>query len=353
MLKMSKRIGTIFLLIILSALQVRAEKEFKDVIVVGKYICGLTSEGKLKFYDKQTGLLADCAIQYSAPITRLAADKSDNLVIADKSNAIKKYNAQNQSWELIAKVKANLYGILFDSKNQCYGITDEGILDVQTNKTYFSNESLNHQIHYKDKWGEPYCYYMDKSDRIWLGFGYGEWGGDLFVFETAENKFLTPKLDSFNIALLPIKSFFEDAKYTYLSAGLQHMMTSGAIIKFDNLKATTLFIDSFLKKSQTNADSSVEAEYIEAAAYSQFDNAIYFYSQNGFFKGDETKDLSKFENWQNILKPQLHWTYGQPDAVGYAMNVLKMLIIGKEKFVFLTQNDGIGFYDGEKLTLLQ
>jgi hypothetical protein len=355
---MNKQIWTIFILLILSAFHVFAGTEFKDMIVTDKYICRLTPTGEIKFYDKLTGQPSNYTIQYDTPIMQLTTDKLDNLVIVDINNAIKKYNEKKQTWGQIATVKPKLYGVLFNSKNQCFVITDEGMLDVQSNEIYFSGESLNHQIHYKSgRWGKPYCYYMDKFDKIWIGFGYGEWGGDLFIFDAAHHKFLIPDLNTFDIELSPVKSFFEDGKFVYLSSGLQHMMSSGEIIKFDNLRAKTLFRSDLKKNAFSDSvgvnEISVDGAYIGPAAYNKFDNSIYFYSQNGFFKGAETKDLSKIENWQNILKPKLHWKYGQPDAVGSPMNVLKLIIIEKEKFVFLTQNDGIGFYDGKKLTMLK
>jgi hypothetical protein len=353
---MNKRILTLLLLTILTAFQVYAEKEFKDVIVTDKFICALTVSGNLNFFDLRSGQRSSYEITYQSPILQLTTDKLGSIIIVDKNNSIKRYNEQNKNWELISVVKNKLFGVLFDSKNQCFSITDEGILNIQTNKTYFSNTSLNHQIHYKDKWEKPYCYYIDKSDRIWIGFGYGEWGGNIFVFEVANNKFLTPQLESFNIELWPIKSFFEDDESTYLSSGLQHMMTSGTIVKFDNLRATTLF-DSDSEWSDPLVMDSTRtmrnAEYIGPATYSKFDNSIYFYSQNGIFKGDISKDLSKIKNWKNILQPKLHWINGQPDAVGSPMNVLKLIIVGKDRFIFLTQKDGIGFFTGEKLIMLE
>jgi len=197
---------------------------------------------------------------------------------------------------------------------------------------------------------------MDRADRIWLGFGYGEWGGNLFVFETTNNEFLTPILGSFNIALWPIKSFFEDSTSVYLSSGLQHMNTYGTIIRFDNLKASTLLLCLSHWSEPTGKDgmkTMINAEYIGPATFNEFSLSIYFYSQNGIFKGDKTKDLSKIENWEIILKPNLHWNVGQRDAVGSPMNVLKMIIIDKNKFVFLSQKDGIGYFDGNKLSMLK
>jgi hypothetical protein len=69
----------------------------------------------------------------------------------------------------------------------------------------------------------------------------------------------------------------------------------------------------------------------------------------------KTKDinLSKIQDWETIVKPQLHWRSGQPDAVGSPMNVLKIIPIDKTKFAILTQNDGIGFYDGNQLNHLK
>jgi hypothetical protein len=353
---MNKRILTLLFLIFFTTLKAYAEKKFKDVIVIEKYVCGLTSKGGLKFYDRGTGQPSSFLIKDNRQIKSITTDKLGNLVVLDKNNRIKKYNRENRSWELIATVKTNSYGLLFDSRNQCYSITDKGILNIQSNKIYYSNQSLNHQINCKQTWGIPYCYYIDKADRIWLGFGYGEWGGNLFIFETTKNEFLVPELDSFKIELWPIKSFFEDEKSIYLSSGLQHMRNSGTIVKFNNLKATTVLNSESGWSEPSVTDSArtmIEAEYIGPSTYNKFDSLIYFYSQNGFFKGDRTKDLSKIEHWINILKPELDWESGQPDAVGSPMNVRKLIAIGKGKFIFLTQLDGIGFYDGLKLKMLK
>jgi len=197
---------------------------------------------------------------------------------------------------------------------------------------------------------------MDKIDRIWLGFGYGEWGGDLHVFNTGSKEFEKPRLNKFDIALWPVKSFFEDKSTVYLSSGLDHMMASGIIVKFDDsLSASVVFESGYGNEvRQTSKDStlrSMNGEYIGPAVYNSFNNSIYYYSQNGIFKGELSKDLSKIKNWDLVIKPKLHWNNGQPDAVGSPMNVLKLEIIDGDRFVLLSQNDGIGFYDGARLTM--
>ena len=351
---MNKTLTIIFLIFLLH-MHVYALTQYKDLTVTSQYIFGLTEKGQLTLFDKSNGKSIDKEVLNTSTILVIATDKNQKLIIADKENLIKRYIEQNNSWEIISKYDGNIYGILFDSNNHCYLIAEKGIEDVQNHKLYFSNNSLNHQINYDNKWGQPYCFYMDRTDRIWLGFGYGEWGGNLIVFETATNQFLTPNLGTFEIALWPIKSFFEDSTSVYLSAGLQHMMTTGIIIRFDNLKAFTVFRSYKHWDFPTKNDiikSWMDAEYIGPATFDKSNNSIYFYSQNGIFKGDKAKDLSKIGSWEFIIRPELHWDSGQRDAVGSPMNVSKVAIIDNEKFIFLSQHDGLGYFDGDKLTML-
>ena len=354
--KTMDKIRILFLLVFLTSIQVVAKAQFKDMVVADKFIVGLTNYGQLKLFDKSNGEKIEKRITNTSEILLLTVDKFGNIIIADKGNNIKRYNSQISSWVVISTYNENASGILFDSKNRCYLITDKGIRDVQTHKLYYSRNSLNHQITYKDKWGKPYCFYIDKKDRIWLGFGYGEWGGNLFIFDTANKSFITPTLDKFKIDLWPIKSFFEDSNSVYLSSGLQHMFTSGIIVRFDSLTATTLLLSEH-NRSKSSGNFNMKAmndpEYIGPATYSSIDNSIYYYSQNGIFSGDRTKDLSKIENWKLVVKPTLHWKSGQPDAVGSPMNVLKIIILDKGKFVFLSQEDGIGFFDKDKLIMVR
>jgi len=346
----------IIFLLILTTFKVEAKNNFKDIVLTEHFICVLTENGELKFFDKQSGQSLSFNIDQNSDFTNISTDKNGELIVIDEENNIKRLNRDTKTFELIATTKQKSFCLLFNSKNECFVISEKGIESLNTRKTYFSNKSLNHQIHYKDKWGKPYCCFIDRTDKIWLGFGYGEWGGNIFVFETIDKKFITPNLDSFDIALWPIKSFFEDDTCTYLSSGLQHMMTSGTIIKFKDLKASTLFNSEPKWSEPTGKDSiktMIDAEYIGPAAYNRYNKSICFYSQNGFFKGEIDKDLSKIDNWTNILKPKLHWSSGQPDAVGSPMNVLKLLIIDSEKFIFLTQHDGLGYYDGKKLKMIE
>ena len=107
---------------------------------------------------------------------------------------------------------------------------------------YPPNKSLNKQFDYKGKWFATPCFHMDKNDNIWIGFDYGEWGGDLAIFNTTLQKYEIPKINDFSIELSPVTSFFEDSTSVYISGGLSHMMSSsGLIAKFSDLNSNVIF----------------------------------------------------------------------------------------------------------------
>jgi len=78
---------------------------------------------------------------------------------------------------------------------------------------------------------------MDDHNRIWIGFGYGEWGGNLFVFDTGKRRFLRPKLYDYRITLNPVQSFAQSDKNVFMTAGMAHFTTHGSIVAFDDLSA--------------------------------------------------------------------------------------------------------------------
>lgn len=173
---MRKFLATLFVITVLS-FETKADTDYKDFIVTEKFIWALTSNGEIRLFGK-SGKKTEREISNASAILFLAKDNLGNPIIVDKANEIKRYNESDNSWNVIAKFKENCFGILFDSQNSGFLITDKGIKDLKGGNVYYSNKSLNDQIKYKDKWGKPYCYFIDKKDRIWLGFGYGEWGGE-------------------------------------------------------------------------------------------------------------------------------------------------------------------------------
>ncbi len=340
-----RKIFPITIVLILS-LSAKLEAQYKDFIVLDTSIVGLTENGNLVIFDKEKGQkIKNIAVPSKAVL--LTKDKKNKMVIVDEKNNIYRYVEEKREWEKIGKSKKHLYGILFDSNNTGYIIKHDGIVNTKTKRKYFSDQSLNTQIRYVKAWHRPYTYFMDEKDRIWLGFGYGEWGGNIIIFDTKNKKFLKPELNDFKPEFWPVQSFFETPNDVYLSSGLYHLRIQGIIVKFDNeLKARKIYV------SKTDWKKNIQGEYIGPATYNKFDNSIYYYSQEGIKKGNLNDDLSKKENWKVVVKPKLHWNYGQPNAAGAPMNVLKLEILDENKLIFLSQKDGIGIFNGKELIMI-
>jgi len=329
----------------------------QDIIVAQNYIWSLTNEGKISLYNTNNGKPAEVKITNTNKIQILAKDASGIPVIADQGHDIKRYQASANTWEKIGSFDGNISGMVFDNKNRCYLISTKGILDLSTGKNYFSNQGNNYERTITDKWNEPSAYFIDRKDNIWIGFDYGEWGGDALVFNTLKNEFIVPDFKKVSISSYPVQCFFEDSTAVYVSTSLMHFEISGSLIKFENLSAKYVLETTYHRKDSTKTfyeeGNLIEGEYIGPGAYNNYNHSIYFYSQNGIFKGAKSKDLSKMENWQLVVKPDLTWTAGQAKAVGDALNVLKLIILDKDKFVFLSENNGIGFYDGKVLEMIK
>lgn len=281
-----------------------------------------------------------------SPIVAIARDRHSNIAIASNKKVLI-YDLKSRSWSVIGTYQGDPAGMVFTTSNKCFLISGKGIEELGAHKFYFSDSSLNHQIQYRGKWSTPSTFCIDNDDKIWIGFKYGEWGGNLFVFNTIKHKFIIPRLGKFDIALNPIQCLFPADSTVFLSAGLEHMMVSGCIVRFDHFSASIIF------DSEVSPRRNDQGEYIGPAAFNPLDHCIYFYSQHGIFKGNPVNDLSTIGKWQKVASPKLTWTYGQRDAVGYAMNVSKMEFSSSGTLVFLTQANGIGIDQSGSVTFFK
>lgn len=331
-----------------------SNNQYQDVAYDGERIWALTTDGELVLFNAINGISTLAKVKNDSPIIAIADDKEGNIIIGDKSNAIKKYDKQSQTWRTLFRFENTLLAIASDSKNNYYPITDKGIFDHSTKKYFYPDNSLNLQKKKGTDWFESPQLLTDKNDNIWIGFEYGEWGGELFIFNTIDRKFIVPSLNDFEIMRSPIKSIFQSQESVFVTSGLMHFSTHSSVVKFDNFQASLVFSSEARQAGVTNSTKNemFRAEYIGPGVYNDQDNCIYFYSQNGIFKGNPKNDLSKIEYWTKVLQPKLHWSKGQTNAVGTPMNVLKLRFIDSERLIFVSQNDGIGIYDGKTLTMI-
>jgi len=325
------------------------EKNYVDFVITNNKIFALTATGHINLINANTGDIIDTNINSDTSIIAIALDKKGNVITANANKKLELLNQQSLKLIKIKQSKDQIYNMVFSKDNKIYLITSKGINNVSTGKIYPPDTTvkLNHQVR---GWSNPSAIFMDKDDNIWLGYGFGEWGGELYIFSTKQSKFL--KLAMNNCCLEPVQSIFADDNSIYISSGLDHMETSGCITKIDNFHCSQVFSSNTYWKGNSANKQPITGEYIGPALFNKKDNAIYFYSQNGIFKGNVDRDLSQINAWTKIATPKLHWTYGQAKAAGSPMNVIKMEYASNGKLFLLTVNDGIGVYDGKNFSLL-
>ena len=323
---------------------------YRDFVIANDQLWALTENGHLRLFDlKSEARLTEPMVKDS--LVAIAIDIHSVLVVGDKQHRIQKYDSAGGVWNSLGNYSGSLYGITFDQDNNCYLITSKGVVELGSNRTYFPDSGLNTQIHYHGAWFRQPTYYMDSAGNLWLGFRYGEWGGDLFVFNTRLKRFLPLNISGYSIELYPVQGICSNGGDVFISTGVDHMSTSGSIVRFKNYKASVIFESSPYSDAHRH-DSAFQGEYIGPTAFNNFDRRLYFYSQHGFFRGDPNQDLSSIEKWEKVARPHLKWSWGQQDAVGSPMNVRKIAFYRNSKMLFLTQLNGIGILqDGDAVFL--
>ena len=352
-----KRYYTTLLLLLMTwnFLQAQKKTQFRDFILDHDQLWALTIKGRLAVYDLKHIEAPPVAIPYDDSIVVLTKDEQSAIVVCDSSGYIRKYDREHGSWQEMDSYKEKLYSIVFDRMDHYYLVTPKGIIDGVTRKVYFPERYTNPVAWYKFgwEWHAPVCC-MDPNDDLWLGFRYGEWGGDIFIFNTRTKKFLAPRLKKLTMSLNPVQSICSGAGKIYVTTGMNHLgMTEGRIAVFDRLKATVIFNgDPDTARYPHRNDWTLEGEFIGPAAFNDVNHCLYFYSQHGIFKGDVSGDLSNLDKWEKVASPKLLWSSGQPDAVGAPMNVLKMAFSDDMRLIFLSQLNGIGVVNGDSIVFL-
>lgn len=276
-------------------------------------------------------------------------------------------------------VLINSKGLFYDEK--CYVPKDLRI--------------YSHRRNSKDKITKflrtPNVSFLDSKNRVWLTYDNGEFGEEIYFFDLNEKMFYSDEYlflnkgrykysskeydeelrDSFPEKIkiikdtliykfpcnLPIsegvKGISENNKNEiFISQSLMHFFVSGSlsIIKDSEYKDfyETVSLNDILEYIKINDSKYKDLnEYIGICTFNKFNNSFYYYSDKGFFQiiENNNKYLKQF-----IFRPWILWKAGLPNSIGYQMNVKKMEFINEIEFVFLTSNNGIGYFDGKNVT---
>ncbi|UYZ60010.1 hypothetical protein [Hymenobacter latericus] len=276
------------------------------------------------------------------PISSIHSTKTGELVAVCNS-VVYQLNTSNGKANQIGQLPAKTTFLALDKLHQVWAATETGLLNVSTNKYFAPKESLNRYY----KWQPvPDATLLDRNDVLWLGFGQGEWGGNLYAFDTQKQAFIPVSFRDSLACLSPVNSFCQVGSQVYLSGAVAHGTSSGCITRLDGFQAQHVFNSSGDKNYRTVTFGSEEGEYIRALAYNAAEQRCYYYSQNGIFKGSITTDLSKASAWQLVWSPT--W----PGPAKQHTEASKMDFTSDNKLVLLIRNGALGIWDGQIFQLV-
>lgn len=360
---------------------------YKEFEVVGSVVYSVTKNNNLVVFD----LLSNKIIKTRSNVVSVTKSRNneifyittENKVISDKSNKISN------------KIVSNPYKLLLDKTNSPIIISDKGLIykgklyepkNIKYNYRFYGIKSL------KDKtrvFENPSLVYLDKKDRLWLTYDRGEFGEDVLFFDLNKKLFFEedylmidvdyPHTKEYNSRYFreltetfpdkikvtekdtlyrfpyqmpirhPIRGIVEKEGRFFISQSLMHFgVTSNFSVLYDfdsdefykseEIQCQLLECDEF---SYFGAN-----EFIGPISLNRFNNSIYYYSHKGFFKIIESEN--KFDK-KFIFKPWIFWSATNRNNLGYDINVTKFEFISEKEIVFLTTNNGIGYFNGKEV----
>jgi len=360
---------------------------YKDFIIVKKIVYAITQGDSLTSID----LKKRKADFLFSNIRSIAKTSKNEIIGVNTKGEIFKF--KNKKFKTIDTVKGEFQKINLDKKDNPLIISSIGIYYLK--EYHIPKNKLNvwPTIHKKNlPISIPDLAYIDKKNRLWLSYDRGEWGDDPVIFNLVTKEFQScddlyledenkaddeyhsihsqkmlkafpDKLKIVNDSIIfkfpyslpihhPIKGISENNNGEILiSQSVMHFGFSGGIYLifeeepyFGYYDMTPITERQKIKNElYTHYDIT---EYIGTCTFNKFDKHFYYYTDKGFFKIiDKNKIFSK----EFIFRPWITWNSGLALAVGYQMNVTKFEFLSKKEMVFVTANNGIGYFNGTEV----
>lgn len=348
---------------------------FKEFEVVGNEVYAITKGDSLIVFNLNSirkKILSKSAVSLVKNVN------SEILFIDKKGNVFKQI--KKSKFQVIDSLKANLfYKILVDNHNEVIVFSDKAI--HYKNSEYIPNlDSPFYRKAGRRKRSDfliPADFlFLDKNNYLWFAYDAGEWGGDVCFFDLKNGKFIYDIYDN-NEPEFPynffigsgIKGITSFSETIYVTSSKMHFYLSGDISKIKKVagKYQICDDDSFLTRTSIDTlrnwykndteeklierQTSFIEEYLGPIQINPFNKSVNYYSNLGFFKLEEFDDCNFSKKL--LFRPWIYWTNGLPDAVGYQMNITKFEFISENELVFLTTNNGIGYYNGTEVKYFQ
>ena len=356
--------------------------DYKEFEVANNLVYTVTKNNNLVVFD----LLSHKIIETRSNVVSLTKSRSNDIFYITSNNEV----ISKKKIKISNKIVTNPYKLMLDKTNSPIIISDKGLIykgklyepkNIEYNYRFYGIKSL------KDKtrvFENPNLVYLDKKERLWLTYDRGEFGEDVLFFDLNkkvffEEDYLTidvdyPRTKEYNSRYFrdlketfpdkikvikndtlykfpyqmpihdPIRGIVEKDGRFFISQSLMHFgVTSNFSVLYDfdsdefykseEIQCQLLECDEF---SYFGAN-----EFLGPISLNRFNNSIYYYSHKGFFKIIESEN--NFDK-EFIFKPWIFWSATNRNNLGYDINVSKFEFISENEIVFLTTNNGIGYF---------
>lgn len=368
-------------------------KEFK---MVGNDVYAITKGDSLVRFNIQT----ESRVFLLPKVISIAKSITDTYVGFNKNNIVFKIEEDKVKFidtiyfKGIEKIKNFVPYEIISYQNNYIVLTNCGIIfnkiRYKVNKRNVHNLSVSERL-----FDKPDLVYLDTKNRLWLCFDRGEFGESLVFFDLEKKKYFEHEYLSlknsnysnnsveyalkmnkkysnqttlvgdkllfkipYNLPIFfPVKGIAQNENGKFLlTQSLMHFMLNGNLffLNEENKYVNYTFLKKLVEYEEPFDENSHHfnstLEYVGGCTFNNFDNFFYYYTNRGFFKIIET---DKGVDRELYLKPMIKWDFGLPNSLGYQMNVTKFEFISEKELVFLTTNNGIGYYNGTEVKYFQ
>lgn len=372
----------------ISAVQIKLfNTDYKDFEIAKNKVYALTKGNILVVFD----LKKEKIVKVEYDVFAIAKNKKHEVVYINGNNEM--VSPKSGVKEKIA-IGFKPYRLLFDHKNNAIIITDNGLIyknkrynptAIEYNYRYYKSKSLDDKT---KVFKNPDLVYLDTQNRLWLTYDRGEFGQDVLFFDLEKKVFYedgylmvdenydeserrekyfndlkskfpdkikvveNDTLYKFPYQLQisnPIRGIIEKDNKIFVSQSLIHFFVDSNFSVIEK-KGNDGFCKNYnITKDLLEFDPDFEEldrvrEFLGPIQYNRFNSAIYYYTNKGFFKIIELEN--KYDK-EFIFKPLILWSATNRNNIGADINVTKFEFISEKEIIFLTTNNGIGYFNGK------
>ena len=288
----------------------KTEFDYKDFVVVGNKMVAINDSSDLVVWNLNDYSIT--SIDSQSNYTALFKRNNGDVYVGTQDGSVFIVNPLTSERKLVISCPYTILAISVNSKEEVFLVVYYVVYSPTRKKHWkrFTNHtkmiittSTKFGIKRKPKrfFRVPSLCYLDKTGRWWMMRSYGEFGGDVQIFDVEHAKVYNKHFHNLNPDGLNPNSIFEDTSgNVYISSGLQHFMNFGDIYKIDKERNASILFNGTeaIDSTSKNMFGDYDTYYVGPSVYDTKTNSIYMTTSTGVYK-------LPFITEDSVAKPKL------------------------------------------------